>query len=164
MGSNDGDDFTKESSVKTFSSQSRIEVRRRTILPYDLSSSDNPGSVISQPLLKGSNYNEWATNLRMALKARKKFGFVDGTLPQPDQDSDDLDDWWTKNALVLSWIKLTITESVRSNLSHLEIASDYWDYIRRIYSVNNGQRVQRIKAELATCRQHGLSIELIMES
>lgn len=95
----------------------------------------------------------------MALKARKKFGFVDGTLSQPHPDSDDLDDWWTNNALVLSWIKLTITELVRSNLSHLEIASDYWEHIRRRYSVNNGQRVQRIKAELATCRQHGLSIE-----
>lgn len=159
MGSNDGDDVTKESGVKNSSSQSRVEVRRRTISPYDLSSSDNPGSVISQPLLKGPNYNEWATNLRMALKARKKFGFVDGSISQPHQDSDDLDDWWTNNALVLSWIKTTITESARSNLSHLEIASDYWDHIRRRYSVNNGQRVQRIKAELATCRQHGLSIE-----
>lgn len=147
------------SSGKSPSSQTQVEVRRHTISPYDLSSSDNPGSVISQPLLKGPNYNEWSTNLRMALKARKKFGFVDGSIPQPSIDSADLDDWWTNNALVLSWIKLTITESVRSNLSHLEIASDYWEHIRRRYSVNNGQRVQRIKAELATCRQHGLSIE-----
>ena len=150
MGSHDGDDVTDESGVKTTSSQSRVEIQQRRISPYDLSSSKNPGSVISQPLLKGPNYNEWATNLRMALKARKKFGFVDGTLSQPNPDSDDLDDWWTNNALVLSWIKLTITESVRSNLSHLEIASDYWEHIRRRYSVNNGQRVQRIKAELAT--------------
>ena len=140
-------------------SQQRVEIRCRTISPYDLSSSDNPGSVISQPLLKGPNHNEWSTNLRMALKARKKFGFVDGSISQPHQDSEDLDDWWTNNALVLFWIKLTIAESVRFNLSHLEIASDYWEHIRRRYSINNGQRVQHIKAELATCRQHGLFIE-----
>lgn len=60
---------------------------------------------------------------------------------------------------MVSWIKLTITEGARSNLSHLEIASDYWEHIRRRYSVKNGQRVQRIKAELARCRQHGSSIE-----
>ena len=159
MGSNDGKDDSQSSSRKTAGSESRVEVRRRTISPYDLSSSDNPGSVISQPLLKGPNYNEWSTNLRMALKARKKFGFVDGSIPQPGSDSPDLDDWWTNNALVLSWMKLTIAESVHSNLSHLEIASDYWEHIHKRYSVNNGQRVQRIKAELATCRQHGLSIE-----
>ncbi|XP_056846267.1 uncharacterized protein LOC130497478 [Raphanus sativus] len=158
MGSN-VDDGTQSSSGKTSAPQPHVEVQRRTISPYDLSPNDNPGSVISQPLLKGPNYNEWSTNLRMALKARKKFGFVDGSIPQPSSDSADLDDWWTNNALVLSWIKLTITESVRSNLSHLEIASDYWEHIRRRYSVNNGQRVQRIKTELATCRQHGTSIE-----
>lgn len=160
MGSRDGDQSSEESAAKTSGvTQSKVEIRRRTISPYDLSSSDNLGSVISQPLLKGPNYNEWSTNLHMALKARKKFGFVDGSIAQPHQDSEDLDDWWTNNALVLSWMKLTIAESVRSNLSHLEIASDYWEHIRRRYSVNNGQRVQRIKAELATCRQHGLSIE-----
>jgi len=105
MGSKDGDDTTQESGVKNSeSSQNRVEIKRRTISPYDLSSSDNPGSVISQPLLKGPNYNEWSTNLRMALKARKKFGFVDGSIPQPPQDSPDFDDWWTNNALILSWI------------------------------------------------------------
>lgn len=95
----------------------------------------------------------------MALKARKKFGFVDGSIPKPSEDSDDLEDWWTNNALVLSWIKLTIAEKVRSNLSHLEVASDYWEHIRRRYSVKNGQRVQRIKVELATYRQQGDSVE-----
>lgn len=32
----------------------RAEIRH-TISPYDLTSSDNPGSVISQPLFKGWN-------------------------------------------------------------------------------------------------------------
>lgn len=48
---------------------------------------------------------------------------------------------------------------MRSNLSHLEIASDFWEHIRRRYSVKNGQRVQRIKSDLPTCRQQGSSIE-----
>ena len=33
-------------------------VQWRTNSPYDLSSSDNMGSVISQPLLRGLNYDE----------------------------------------------------------------------------------------------------------
>lgn len=88
----------------------RVEIRRWTISPYDLSSSDNPGSLISQLLLKGSNYSEWSGNLKMALRARKKFGFVHGTIPKPSKDSGDLEDWWTNNALVMSWIRLTISE------------------------------------------------------
>lgn len=142
MGSNDGkNEESGLSSTKKSQTKPRIETQRRMISLYDLSPNDNPGSVISQRLLNGPNYNEWAGNLRMALKARKKFGFVDGTIPLPNEDSEDLEDWWTNNALVVSWIKLTITEGVHSNLSHIEIASDYWEHIRRRYSVKNGQRI-----------------------
>jgi len=56
---------------------------RRRISPYDLSANDNPGAVISQPLLNGRNYDEWSQNLRVALSARKKFGFIDETIPKP---------------------------------------------------------------------------------
>lgn len=51
-------------------SKETMAVQRRTISPYDLTSSDNSGSLISQPLLRGPNYDEWATNLRVALLAR----------------------------------------------------------------------------------------------
>lgn len=65
----------------------------------------------------------------------------------------------TNNALVVSWIKLTISETIRSSLSNLEIVSEFWDHIRRRYLVKNGQRFQHIKAELATYCKHRLSIE-----
>ncbi|KAF7812226.1 retrovirus-related Pol polyprotein from transposon TNT 1-94 [Senna tora] len=39
-----------------------------------------------------------------ALRARKKFGFVRGTIQRPDEMSDDLKDWWTINSLLVSWI------------------------------------------------------------
>lgn len=68
-----------------------IGVQRRTVSLYDLTSSDNRGSIISQPLLRGSNYEEWEKNLRLTLVARKKFGFLDGTISQPRHDSPDLE-------------------------------------------------------------------------
>ena len=33
---------------------------RKTISPYDITSSDNPGNLITQVQLKGENYDEWA--------------------------------------------------------------------------------------------------------
>lgn len=116
--------------------------------------------MISQPPLRGPNYDEWATNIRLALKARKKFGFVDGTIPKPADDDEDIEDWWANNAMVVSWIKLTIDEKLRTSLSQHEIASDLWTHIQRRFLVRNGQRVQRLKAELANCRQKGLAMEV----
>ncbi|KAL1192575.1 hypothetical protein V5N11_020678 [Cardamine amara subsp. amara] len=135
------------------------DTARRTISPYDLSSGDNPGCVISQPQLRGSNYDEWSESIRLALRARKKFGFVDGKISNPGEDSEDFENWCANNALVISWIKLTVDPTLRSNLAHCEVASDLWEHIRVRYSIKSGQRVQRLKTELATCRQKGLAVE-----
>ncbi|CAF2238041.1 unnamed protein product [Brassica rapa] len=78
---------------------------RRTISPYDLTSADKPGVVISHPFLKETNYDEWAYGMKTALKTRKKFGFLDGTISKPADDSSDLEDWWTIQGLLVSWIK-----------------------------------------------------------
>lgn len=134
-------------------------VQRRTISPYDLSSSDNPRSVISQPLLRGLNYDEWANNLRLALVSRKKFGFVDGTIPQPRQNSPDLEDWWTNNALVVSWMKLTINANIHTNLSHHDVARSLWEHIQKRFSMKNGSKIQRVKTEIAIAQQKGQPIE-----
>ncbi|KAJ0091648.1 hypothetical protein Patl1_14686 [Pistacia atlantica] len=54
--------------------------RRFTTSPYYLSTSDNPGNIITQVQLKGDNYDEWARAMRTTLRAKKKFGFIDGTI------------------------------------------------------------------------------------
>ncbi|KAL1212701.1 hypothetical protein V5N11_021256 [Cardamine amara subsp. amara] len=114
---------------------------RRTISPYDLTSADNPGAVISHPLLKGSNYDEWACGLRTALTSRKKFGFLDGSIKRPSDDSPDLDDWKTSQALLVSWIEMTIEPTLRSTISHRDVAQDLWEHLKRGFSVMNGSRL-----------------------
>lgn len=69
-----------------------LEVRCK-ISPYDLTDADNLGAVISHSLLKGTNYDEWACAIKTALCSRKKFGFLDGTIPKPDEGFSDLEDW-----------------------------------------------------------------------
>ena len=106
-----------------------LATTRRTTLPrsYDLSASDNPGAVISQPLLNGRNYDEWAQNLHSALSAQKKFAFIYDTIPKPTTDSANYEDWMGKNHLLVTWIKLTIEPKLRSNISHKEEAKDLWN-------------------------------------
>ncbi|GMJ15242.1 hypothetical protein like AT1G21280 [Hibiscus trionum] len=99
-------------------------MQRKTISPYDITSSDNPESLITQIQLKGENYDEWARSLRIALRARKKFGFVDGTIQRLDEKSPDLEDWLTNNSLLVSWIMNTIELSLHSTISHMEVAQE----------------------------------------
>ena len=82
--------------------------QRKTISPYDITILDNPGLLITQVQLKGENYDEWARSVRTALRARKKFGFIDGTITKPGDNSADIEDWWTINSLLVSWIRNNI--------------------------------------------------------
>jgi len=131
---------------------------RKIISPYDITSLDNPGLSITQVQLKEDNYNEWARSIRTALRARKKFGFVDGTIKQPDEKSEDLEDWWTINSLLVSWIRNTIEPTLRSTISHMEVVEDLWNDLKDHFSVTNEPQIQPLKSDLADCKQRGLTI------
>ncbi|KAK2976865.1 hypothetical protein RJ640_009316 [Escallonia rubra] len=132
--------------------------QRKTISPYDLTTNDNPGIIITQVQLKGENYDEWARSIRTAMRARKKFGFINRTIKRPDENSLDLEDWCTINSLLVSWIRNTIEPTLRSTISHVEVAQDLWTIIKERFSVVNGPRIQQLKTELADCKHKGLTI------
>ena len=60
--------------------------------PYRLYGSDNPGSMITSVTLTGDNYNQWANEMLNALQAKRKIGFINGTLLKPTMESSDYED------------------------------------------------------------------------
>ncbi|CAL9224790.1 unnamed protein product [Arabidopsis halleri] len=158
MATGGGEDGAATRTALAVTAEGKVS-KRRTIHPYDLSASDNPGTVISQVLLNGDNFEDWARELRTALCARKKFGFVDGSIKKPEEDSEDIEDWWTINSLLVSWIRNSIDPSLRRDISHFEIAMELWDDIAEQYGIVSGPRIQQLKHELMTCKQKGLSIK-----
>lgn len=134
------------------------EVVKKRPSPYDLNSSDNPGSIITQVQLRGENYEEWAKAVRTSLRARRKWGFVDGAVKKPNEDSPEMEDWWTVQSMVVSWILNTIEASLRSTISNMENTKEPWDDIKERVSVVNGPRIQQLKSELAECKQEGMTM------
>lgn len=128
---------------------------RRTISPFDLTVADNPGAIISKPLLRSNNYDEWACAFKTALCSRKKFGFLDGSIMKPPSDSPHYEDWEPINVLLVSWIKMTIELTLLSNISHRDNAKDLWDHIKKRFTVTSEAKNQQIKQDLANCKQHG---------
>lgn len=145
--------------METKSDTSKVsdEHVKNQISPYYLSASDNPGNIITQVQLKGDNYDEWARAIRTALRAKKKFGFVDGSMKEPAKEPE-LDDWWTVNSMIVSWILNTIEPTLRSTITHMEVAKKLWDDIKERFSVGNRPRVHQLKSELAECKQRGMTL------
>ncbi|KAL1217695.1 Retrovirus-related Pol polyprotein from transposon RE1 [Cardamine amara subsp. amara] len=130
----------------------------REITPYSLFSSDNPGSMISAVQLTGDNYAEWAVEMMNALRAKRKLGFVDGSIQKSSTDESDFEAWTSVNSMVIGWIRTSITPRVRSTVSFCADAFDLWESLKRRFSVGNKVRVHQLMTQLASCRQDGQSV------
>ncbi|XXG72616.1 hypothetical protein AAC387_Pa07g1674 [Persea americana] len=131
---------------------------KKQISPHDLYSSDNPGNVITRVQLRGENYDEWARAVRGLLRAKRKIGFVDGTIEKPIEGDPEIEDWWTVNSTIVSWIFNTIEPKLRLTLTYRENAKELWEDIKQRFSVTNGPRIQPLKFDLANCKQNGDTI------
>ena len=95
----------------------------------------------------------------MAVSSRKKFGFLDGSIPKPAADSSYLEDLTANNHLLVGWIKQTIEPKLRSTISTREVAKDLWDIIKKRFSIKSGVRLQQLHNSLATCKQNGSTVD-----
>ncbi|XP_074293677.1 uncharacterized protein LOC141620800 [Silene latifolia] len=120
---------------------------------YALSNQDGTGAKITHVTLTGPNYEEWAKGFRVALGAKRKLGFIDGTLKQKPSDPKEWDDWSTVNYTVIAWIFNTIDARLKSSISYREIAFDLWEDIRSRFSVANDIKIYQIQCDLANCKQ-----------
>ncbi|KAA8550199.1 hypothetical protein F0562_001883 [Nyssa sinensis] len=69
---------------RTNSNRSTIEEPSN---PYYLHHSDSPGQVLVSQQLTGENYTNWSRAMLIALSVKKKLGFVDGSIPEPQEQS-----------------------------------------------------------------------------
>ncbi|PKI50879.1 hypothetical protein CRG98_028731, partial [Punica granatum] len=53
---------------------------------YRLASSDSTGAQVIGCALNGDNYLTWSRAMLIALRARNKLAFIDGTLEKPGDD------------------------------------------------------------------------------
>ncbi|XP_056693978.1 uncharacterized protein [Spinacia oleracea] len=123
---------------------------------YYLGSSDAPGNLITPIKLRGAkNYDEWSTSVRRALISKRKFGFIDGKIKEPTTDPDKLADWIAIHSMLVSWIKNTVEESLRSTVGDFDDASVLWLHLKKRFCVVSGTRVCQLKSTLGACKQGG---------
>ncbi|XP_047314129.1 uncharacterized protein LOC124917880 [Impatiens glandulifera] len=101
------------------------------------------------------NYN---LGIRLALEAKSKLGFIDGTLVVP-KDAEDFDRWKKMDCLVRFWILNTISDKIKANYSSTTTAKDLWIDIKERYQESNGPQSFQIQRAISNLRQGTLSLE-----
>ncbi|XP_075074520.1 uncharacterized protein LOC142162108 [Nicotiana tabacum] len=139
MAPNSTDDSSNISTARTVSQPAAIIIDSTHL--YYLHPSDSPGMVLVNSVFDGKGYGGWRRAIIIALSAKNKLGFIDGTFYQPDATSTNFKHWNRCNDMVISWIlnslSKDIAESLQKELSDIvqgtsDIAG-YYTKVKRIW-------------------------------
>ena len=107
---------------------------------YFLQNGDHPGLIlVSHPFME-PNFNTWNRAMRVALTAKNKISFIDGSIRQPTKN--DLFNSWTRcNSMVLSWILNSVVKEIADSLIYIEIGAEIWNDLHNRFHQSNGPRI-----------------------
>lgn len=85
----------------------------------------------------------------MALGAKNKLGFIDGTLKKPPEGSEDLSKWMRNDYMVRCWFFASVSPDIADQMILSESAKHFWDDLLEMYGQTNAPQLYMIKKELS---------------
>ena len=94
--------------------------------PYFTHHSDHPGLVLISKSLNGDNYSAWKRAMILALNSKNKFGFVNGLIKAPSEETDPegYGTWSWCNDMVHSWIVNTLNPEIVDSVIYYSTAHE----------------------------------------
>ncbi|XP_009763371.1 uncharacterized protein LOC107793847 [Nicotiana tabacum] len=95
--------------------------------PFFLHPSDYPGMNLVSSSFDGKSYGVWRRAVVIALSAKNKLGFIDGTLSIPDESLGLQSAWSRGNDMVLSWLLNSLSKEIAEGVLYSHSAKDIWN-------------------------------------
>ncbi|KAL2903245.1 Retrovirus-related Pol polyprotein from transposon RE1 [Bienertia sinuspersici] len=94
----------------------------------------------------------------MALIARNKLQFVDGTLPNPGIESPDYQKWLRNDYMVMSWLLNSIDKSLAESFMFFNSSAELWREIAERFGHSNAPQLFELHRNLSSTTQNDDSI------
>ncbi|XP_010670274.1 uncharacterized protein LOC104887355 [Beta vulgaris subsp. vulgaris] len=126
--------------------------------PFFISNSDQTMSKLVVVNLNGNNYISWKRNIRRALIAKNKIGFVEGSIAKPEENDKNYNQWMCCDYLIICWLMNSMNEDIGENFTFVESSAQLWNEIAECYGQSNGPQIYQLTRELDNLRQENQSI------
>ena len=126
--------------------------------PYFMHTSDHPGLILISIKIDGSKFDDWEAAMKIALEAKNKIGFVDGSLPRPLESDLNFRIWSRCNSLVKSWILNSVLTQIYRSILRLNDATDVWNDLHSRFHMTNLPRTYNLTQDIQDLRQGSLSL------
>ncbi|XP_019264502.1 PREDICTED: uncharacterized protein LOC109242125 [Nicotiana attenuata] len=121
--------------------------------PYYLHPSDYPRMNPVSSVFDGRGYGGWRRAVVIALSAKNKLGFIDGTLVVPDADSGLQRAWARCNDMVLSWLLNSLSKEIAESVLYSQSAKDPWHDLEDRFGQASGAKLFQLQKELSAVVQ-----------
>lgn len=109
--------------------------------PFFLHPSDSPGMSLVNSIFEGKGYGGWRRSILIALSAKNKLGFIDGSCKVPGSDSPDFKLWDRCNNMVTSWLLNSLSKDIADSVIYSKTAEDLWKDLEDRFGQPNGAKL-----------------------
>ncbi|KAL0426173.1 UNVERIFIED_CONTAM: hypothetical protein Sradi_1152100 [Sesamum radiatum] len=120
--------------------------------------SDHPGMVLVADPLVGSNYLLWSRSVRVALTAKMKLSFIDGSYPKPAEGTGDFKQWLRTDSMVFSWIMNCISKDISKAFYYAKSARRLWLDLESRFGQSNGPMIYNLQRQIASISQGNMDV------
>lgn len=92
------------------------------------------------------------------MKAKKKLGFVDGTIEKPEEDDPNYEHWEAWNSMLIAWIFNTMGKDLQATVAYADDVRKLWNDLKERYSQGNLARIYQLKSDICLLKQEGQSV------
>ncbi|XP_076898287.1 uncharacterized protein LOC143551826 [Bidens hawaiensis] len=85
-------------------------------------------------------------------------GFVDGSIPRPDQTSDTYMAWLRCDTMIKGWLTTAMEKDIRGSVKYSNTSIEIWSNIREQFGKESAPRAYMLKQSLTMTRQEGASV------
>ncbi|XP_015160610.1 uncharacterized protein [Solanum tuberosum] len=117
--------------------------------PFYLHSSDKPGMSLVNFIFYGRGFQGWRRTILIALSAKYKLGFIDGTCKISNRSSSDYHLWSRCNDMVTSWLLNYLSKDIPDNVIYSQTAKDLYTDLEQRFGQSNGAKLFYLQKELS---------------
>ncbi|XP_076954158.1 uncharacterized protein LOC143628441 [Bidens hawaiensis] len=101
--------------------------------PYYIHAFDYPRQMQVNDVLTDCHYSDWSQEMIYFLYDKNKIGFVDGSIPKPQQNEETFMVWMRCDAMINGWLTTAMEKDIRGIVKYANSTSEIWEDIKESF-------------------------------
>nr|XP_009793770.1 PREDICTED: uncharacterized protein LOC104240599 [Nicotiana sylvestris] len=114
-------------------------------------------SLVRSPF-DGRGFPGWRRSVLIAISAKNKLGFINGTCGEPALNAAEHSQWSRCNDMVTSWLLNSLTKEIGDTVIYSRTAKDLWSSLEHRFGQSSGAKLYHLQKEISKLAQGNSSI------